>query len=85
MKLTTRLARALMTVVMLTSLTPFATSATIAARTQDNMNRQIEAGTRQCLREARRDFNRCRRRARGRGGLSRCRRNYDQRRSACSG
>jgi enoyl-CoA hydratase/carnithine racemase len=85
MKLTTRLARALVAVVMLASLTPFATSATAVPRTQDNMNRQIEAGTQQCLREARRDFKRCRRRAHGRGGLARCRREYAQRRSACSG
>jgi hypothetical protein len=86
MRLTTRLARALMTVVMLASLTPFATSATAAAsRVQDNVNRQIEAGTRQCLREARRDFNRCRRRAHGRSGLARCRREFRQRSSACSG
>jgi Ni/Co efflux regulator RcnB len=74
-----------MTVVMLASLTPFATSATAASRAQDNMNRQIEAGTRQCLREARRDFNRCRRRAHGRGGHARCRREFRQRSSACSG
>ena len=43
-------------------------------------------GTRQCLREAQRDFNRCRRRAQGRrGALARCRRADHQRRSACSG
>jgi hypothetical protein len=51
--------------------------------TQDN---SIERGTRQCLREARHDFNRCRMRARGRrGALMRCRREYRQRSSACSG
>ena len=51
--------------------------------TQDD---SIERGTRQCLREAQRDFNRCRRRAQGRrGALARCRRADHQRRSACSG
>jgi hypothetical protein len=58
-----------------------------AASTQTNPQEdQIARGTRQCLREAQRDFNRCRRRADGRrGALARCRRNFAQRRSACSG
>jgi hypothetical protein len=85
MKLTTRLARAFTTVVMLAALTPFATSATNTPRTQDNMNRQIEEGTRQCLRDARHDYTRCRRRAHGRKGLARCRREFHQSSSACSG
>jgi hypothetical protein len=85
MRLTTRLARAITTVVMLAALTPFATSATKEARAQDNMNRQIEQGTRQCLRDAGRDYTRCRRRARDRKRLARCRREYEQRRSGCSG
>ncbi|MDT7543497.1 MAG: hypothetical protein QOE33_3401 [Acidobacteriota bacterium] len=85
MKLTTRIARAFTTLVMLAALTPFAIPATVAARAQDNVNRQIEDGTRQCLREARRDYTRCRRHAHGRNGLARCRRDYSQRRSACSG
>jgi hypothetical protein len=85
MKLTTRLARAFTTVVMLASLTPFATSATNAPRTQDNMNRQIEEGAQQCQRDAQRHYSRCRRRAHGRKGLARCRREFHQRNSACSG
>ncbi|MCA1631216.1 MAG: hypothetical protein LC785_04765 [Acidobacteria bacterium] len=56
------------------------------AQNDNDMARQIEKGTRQCLRDARRDYNSCRRRARGsRGRLARCRRAYDERRSGCSG
>jgi hypothetical protein len=56
------------------------------AQSDNDMARQIERGTRQCLRDAQRAYNSCRRRARGnRGRLARCRRAYNERRSGCSG
>jgi hypothetical protein len=59
---------------------------TNSSTTQENMNRQIERGTRRCLRDARREYDRCRRRAHGnRARLARCRRAYHEARSACSG
>lgn len=52
----------------------------------DAMSRQMIRQTQQCVREAQRDFSRCRRHAHGnRRRLARCRRAFDERRSGCSG
>jgi hypothetical protein len=83
MRLTTRLARTFALASMLVGLTPFAAGA--GRRGERGIERQIERGTRRCIREAGRDYNRCRRNARGRGDLARCRREHRQRASACSG
>jgi hypothetical protein len=88
MNQTLRLTRFLASLVLLAAFSQGASHARAAmtATTPTTQDDQIARGTRQCLREAQRDFNRCRRRARGRrGALARCRRNNEQRRSACSG
>jgi hypothetical protein len=52
----------------------------------DAFARQIIKQTRQCIREADRDYGRCRLRAHGnRGRLARCRRIHKESSSACSG
>jgi hypothetical protein len=57
----------------------------LGTSTTTPQDKSIEQGTRQCLREAQREFNRCRRARGRRGALARCRRADRQRRSACSG
>jgi hypothetical protein len=89
MKQTLRLTRWLAALILLaTSAHNVAPAQNINAQSKqdDAFARRIIKQTQRCVREAERDYKRCRLRARGnRVRLSRCRRIYKESSSACSG
>ncbi|MCA1818055.1 MAG: hypothetical protein LC746_16985 [Acidobacteria bacterium] len=86
MKHTRRLARLLAPLLLLFALAQMVAPAQNANDQGDRQSQEMIRQTRRCIRDARRDYNRCRRRADGRrGALTRCRRRYDEQRNGCSG
>ena len=81
-----RLARLLAPLALLFALAQMVAPAQNANAQDDRQSQEMIRQTRQCIRDARRDYNRCRRRAHGRRGtLTRCRRRYEEQRNGCSG